>query len=236
MTVEQLVSDTHLLSQWLKEKFKVPKIFIMARSWGSSIGLKIIHKYSDLFHAYVGIGQMIHPLKNDSISYQYTLKLARESGNQEAIRQLQKIGPPPYHYQDLLIQRKWLTRFYEQKYGESNIFTNFQRLLSTPEYSLLDILQMGFEPYYALKHLWKQKYYQINLHQTIQKVEIPVYFLAGKDDYFTPPSIAYEFYKNLKAPAGKEFIRFENSGHHPEYEQPDKFYDVMLDSVLKVPR
>lgn len=235
MTIKQFVSDTGELSQMLKERFNMPKIFLVARSWGSLIGLMVVHSNPELFYGYVGIGQMIHPLENDKISCEYTVKLAQDFRHHKALKQLRKIGHPPYNIKKLTIQRKWLTEFYRTLMAEKfNICrpNHWKKLLATPEYTFIDILKMGLDPFFSVRHLWNEKFYQINLFEQIPQLDVPVFFLVGRYDYFTPSEIVEDYYKKLIAPKGKDLIWFEKSGHNPEREEADKFYDVMINKVL----
>lgn len=236
MTIEQLVSDASELTQILKDRFKVPKIFLVGRSWGSLIGLLTAKRYPELFYAYIGIGQIVDPLENDRISYQYTIEIAERSGNEKALNDLRNIGEPPFNFKELIIQRKWLTKFYKNMMAEK--FNNkpqnhLKKLLSTPEYSLIDIIKMGLDPFFSIKHLWNDKFYKTNLFEQIPQIEVPVFFLAGRYDYFTPSEIVENYYHKLTSSKGKHIIWFEKSGHYPELEEPKKFYDVMINKVLR---
>lgn len=231
MTIEQFVSDTHELSQILRKRFGVERIFLLGRSWGSLIGILCAHRHPEIFHAYVGIGQMVNPTENDSISYQFTLETAASLGNEEAVEELKEIGPPPYDHRDLRVQRRWLTSF--SNIPDSQEPSSKKRLLSTPEYSLFDIIKMGIDPYFSTKHLWDEELYQMNLMEQAPSIEVPVYFLVGRHDYFTPSQLVVEYYERLIAPQGKELIWFEESGHEPELQEPEKFYDIMVNKVLK---
>ena len=235
MTIEQLISDTFELSKILIGRFKVPRIYIVGRSWGSLIGLFTAKRHPELLYAYIGIGQMVYPLENDSISYQYTLKIAERFRNEEALKDLKKIGDPPYGYEELIIQRKWLTGFYEvmmaEKFNKKRV--NYRKkLLSTPEYSLIDIFKMGMDPFFSIKCLWNSEFYKVNLFNEVPQIGIPVFFLAGRYDYFTPSEIIENYYQKLHASKGKYFIWFEHSGHYPELEEPEKFHDVMVNKIL----
>ncbi|MBC8488360.1 MAG: alpha/beta hydrolase [Bacteroidetes bacterium] len=235
MTIEQLISDTFELSKILINRFKVPRTYIFGRSRGSLIGLLTAKRHPELFYAYVGIGQMVYLLENDSVSYQYTLKIAEKFGNEEALKSLKKIGNPPYNYEEQIIQRKWLTGFYEvitaEKFNKKRI--NYRKiLLSTPEYSLIDIFKMGMDPFFSIKCLWNDEFYQVNLFNEVSQIGIPVFFLAGRYDYFTPSEIVENYYQKLQASKGKDFIWFERSGHYPELEEPEKIHDVMVNKIL----
>jgi pimeloyl-ACP methyl ester carboxylesterase len=208
----------------------------MARSWGTIIGIKVVQKHPELILNYIGIGQIVNPLANDSISYHHTLYLADLQGNQKALSDLKKIGPPPFNYDELIIQRRWLTKFtnkFNKYFNNEEYKYNLPRLLSTPEYSLKDIFIMGLDPFFSIKHLWNKDYYKINLIEQVPTLEIPVYFLVGRNDYFTPGVLVKKFYDNLYSSKGKKIIWFENSGHHPEYDEPKRFYEAILEEILE---
>ena len=42
MTVEQMVEDTHKVTEYLKERFGQDKIYLIGHSWGSYLGVKTI--------------------------------------------------------------------------------------------------------------------------------------------------------------------------------------------------
>jgi len=235
MTIEQLVNDTIELATILTTRFKTRKIILVGRSFGSLIGILAADQHSELFLCYVGIGQMVYPLKNDTLSYHRTIELAQRFNKKKALKELKKIGYPPYDPEQLINQRRWLTSFYHRIMAEKfNIKrqNQWKILLATPEYTISDIIRMGMDPFYSIKHLWNEKFYQINLFEQIPRIEIPVYFIAGRYDYFTSSEIVADYYQKLKAPRGKHMIWFEQSGHQPETEEPDLFYDVMVNQVL----
>ncbi len=239
MTIEQLLADTHDLTLYLTEHFKVDKIFLAGKSFGSLIGMLTVNRFPEFYHAYVGIGQIVSPLKNDSIAYEYTLDLAKRFGNQQALAALSEVGYPPYSFEEALIQSKWLTRFdrrlLSEKFGKERPNYYYQ-LLATPEYSLKDIIAMGLDPYFSMRCLWDDTIYQINLFDAITTIDIPLFFIAGRYDYFSSGRLAEQFYQHLKAPRGKSFFWFERSGHDPEIDEPQKFGRVLSNRVKQVIR
>lgn len=240
MTISQLISDTHELCLYLQERYQVGRIYLLGRSFGSLIGILTVQKYPELFYAYIGMGQLISPLVNDSLSYERTLEMARQQNNTVAIQELLKIGYPPYDYKQILRQRRWLTRLTAVKNSikhpvkENDYFLNLQTLLATPDYSLLDILRMGMQPLFSIQHLWNRDYYQIDLMKSINRLDLPVFFLCGREDDFTPSILVEEFYNKLQDTQGKALIWFEHSGHHPEYEESPKFREVLESQILIV--
>ena len=239
MTVRQFVSDCYKLSDFLCDQFKVKKIYLVGRSWGSLIGLLTVNIHPELFHAFIGIGQLVHPLRNDSLSYNYTVQLVRRYGTAADIKDVKSIGYPPYNRDQVLRQRKWLTKFEQIQMREKpdrHRYDYRTQLLSTPEYSLSDVLLMGIDPLYSFKHLWNEQFYRINLFEQVPEIGVPVYFLQGRYDYFSPGELVVKYYNRLQAPNGKRLIWFEASGHEPEFTEPEKFRDVLCqvkDTVVK---
>jgi hypothetical protein len=62
----------------------------------------------------------------------------------------------------------------------------------------------------------------------VSKVEIPVYFFSGINDYNTPLELVREYYEQLNAPEGKDIVVFENSSHTPHMMEPEKFCEEMI--------
>ena len=240
MTISQLISDTHELCRYLQERYKVGRIYLLGRSFGSLIGILTVQKYPELFYAYIGVGQLIDPLVNDSLSYERTLEMAWQLNNTAAIEDLLKVGYPPYDFKQVLRQRRWLTRLTAIKnptghrVNEDEYFFNLQALLAVPEYSLLDIWRMGMQPLFSIQHLWNLDYYRIDLLKSIKRLDLPVFFLCGRQDDFTPAPLVEKFYQQLEDPQGKSLIWFEHSGHHLEYDEPVKFAEVLEKHILAI--
>src|SRR5260370_23109585 len=68
---------------------------------------------------------------------------------------------------------------------------------------------------------------KVKLFQEAPKFRIPVYFFVGRNDHTTGFSLTEAYFHKLIAPR-KELIWFENSGHHPHLEEPEKFADRLV--------
>ena len=58
MNLEQMISDTIAVTDYLRYKFNKKKIYIMGHSWGTFLGSYAVNKRPDLYHSYIGIGQI----------------------------------------------------------------------------------------------------------------------------------------------------------------------------------
>ena len=56
---------------------------------------------------------------------------------------------------------------------------------------------------------------------------MPVYFLLGRHDVNAPTVLAEEYFEVLDAPE-KGIVWFENSGHSPWINEPEKFVKEVL--------
>jgi pimeloyl-ACP methyl ester carboxylesterase len=234
MTIEQFVADTLELADYLRSDFAASKICLLGESWGTVIGLLAVARAPECFHAYVGTGQVVHMLEADRISYSFVCQEAARRNNTKALRQLEQIGPPPYGVKEVMIERKWVGAFGGARHigKPQSVPGAVLELLKTPQYSWGDILKVALHPFFSLKHLLDQLY-QVNFFEQIPHVDIPVYFLEGRYDYTTPPQVVEKYFERLEAPKGKHFMWFENSAHFAFLEEPEKFYEVMANHVLK---
>ncbi|MBN2224669.1 MAG: alpha/beta hydrolase [Deltaproteobacteria bacterium] len=233
MTLEQLISDAHELVGYLKERFNADKIYIVGHSCGSVIGMNLVDRYPEDFYAFVGVGQLVNGARNEIISYEYTVRMAEETDNEKALEELRKIGPPAdglykNNYDNLLVQRKWLLKFGGITYGKTNYFDMYMDYLFNEEYTIFESLNIKKGLKFSLTNIWPDEV-RTDLFTQIPKVDIPVYFAVGRHDWNTPFEITEEYFNILKAPK-KELVWFENSGHSPCYEEPDKF-NLLIERV-----
>lgn len=236
MNIEQFLADTYELVETLRKRFRAPKVYLVGHSWGSILGMLIAARHPELFHAYVGIGQAVDLQKNEKASYQFAFNVAVKTDNKKALRQLTAIGPPPYqNYKEMLLERKWVERFgggRRVRNKDSLFFVGVRgQTPSSGAFPSIDSPAWLHGPYFSLKYLWDELL-SVNLFHQVPTIEVPVYFLAGSYDYYAPSLITHQYYQALNAPQGKTFIWFEHSAHAPQTEEPEKFYDILVNQVL----
>lgn len=96
LTVEQMVDDTIEVTDYLRDRFDEEKIFLVGSSWGTTLGVLAVQRRPDLFHAYVGTGQMVDQFETDRLMYAESLADAQERGDRDMVAALREIGEPPY--------------------------------------------------------------------------------------------------------------------------------------------
>jgi pimeloyl-ACP methyl ester carboxylesterase len=238
MNIEQFISDTHEIVEYLRGNFGKKKVFIIGHSWGSIIGILTAQRYPELFYAYVGMGQFVHGKDNESISYQYVMDIAQKSHNRKALSRLNEINQPEIYgtidqegkwYKKLLIQRDYLYQFGGCIHRKSKFLDWAIPFFLT--YSIIDLIKYNSGYFDSMKKLWPE-IMNCNLLMQVPKLEIPIYFLVGRYDYNTPFELVEKYYNQLIAPK-KTLIWFENSSHNPHYEEAQKFNDILINEIRR---
>jgi len=237
MAVSQFISDAHELTQYLKKRFRKEKIYLLGHSWGSYLGIRTAHKYPEDYFAYIGIGQVADQKQSEILSYQYVWEKAKQTQNEEAIQDLEKLGAPEGgKYKggamDIIRQRKWLREYGGAVYQAEDFYRTLgEPIIFFEEYTLSDKMGYFDGEEFSVNHLF-DRVLDVDLKSEVQELKIPIYILQGRHDYQTVFSLAEKFLQNLKAPK-KELIAFENSAHMVPYEEVEKFHDVMINKILK---
>lgn len=234
MNIEQFISDTHEIVEALKKCLKVHKVYLAGHSWGSIVGLLTVLRYPQLFHAYIGISQVVDVHEGERISYEFALKQAFKSKNLKAIKQLSDIGPPPHEIDEMRIERNWVKKFGRMRvnrsrremYGRSKSLTFSTAIIQ-------DAVRFLRGARFSIRHLWEELQQVDLFEQAPNVVDVPVFFLAGRHDYYAPTQVLERYYQQLQAPQGKHMIWFEKSAHEPFSEQPEKFRAVLIRQIRR---
>ncbi|MHA2055934.1 MAG: alpha/beta fold hydrolase [Candidatus Hodarchaeales archaeon] len=240
MTYDRFVEDCNELIDYLRNRFRTPKVFIVAHSGGTVIGMKTAHKYPEKIHAYVGVSQSIDGYDEQKVAYDFILEQAEKIGDISRYNAIKAIGPPPYDSPKKYLKQAGHIGRYGGFLADSSIKQYFKMgvliiyFLTSPEYSLLEgfrtFRNKGFD--FTMNAIWEE-YKNINLTKEIQSIKVPIYFFEGKYDMTTPTVLVEKFYGNLNAEKGKYLIIFENSGHLPMIEEKERYEELLINTVLK---
>ena len=232
ITVEQIIEDTHTLTEYLKKQFNKDKIYLIGHSWGSRLGLYVIKEKPENYHAYLGVGQELQSHRGELLSYRYTLDRAREINNKKAIRELEEMGEPTSGnytqmyktgFWGLVRQKDWLLKLGGEFYEKTNYTDWILDIWMSREYSLADLFKFAKGSAFSAGNIiYDPVFNDLDFFNELPKVEIPVFFISGKSDYNTPWEIVEEYFQHVEAPR-KEFILFDKSGHSPPFEEPERF-------------
>jgi pimeloyl-ACP methyl ester carboxylesterase len=232
LTLDQIVSDAHELTQFLKEKFKQKKIFLAGFSWGSIVGLTLAQKYSEDYILYVGISQVINMKQGMEVTQNWLAERAKEKNDFTTLKDLERLrqGDSSLCKNPLdcfMKQYELVTKYNGAVFNPKSDQEVEKAMAKYDDYKNYD-WNKGF--FYSARHLEKDMF--STDFSNVNRIVIPVYFIAGRHDWNVPAVIAESYFKKLQAPY-KEFIWFENSGHGPLEEEPKKFNSIMIEKLLQ---
>lgn len=230
--IQRYVDDAIALAEYLRTRYDKRKLVLMGHSWGTVVAMHAALKRPDLFHAYVGIGQVINVRTNEQVSFDYGLRTARERGNVEAVREMEAIAPypgdQPITRERIVIARKW-PQFYGglTAYRDSSTYF-FQGPRLSPDYDDAARCAINAGSVLTLGRLLDE-FLQVDF-TGVKRFPIPVVMFMGRHDYTTPSEPTAAWLAQVQAPY-KRGVWFEHSAHMMPWEEPGKTLVSLLEHV-----
>ncbi len=156
---------------------------------------------------------------------------AERRQHRKAIRELRAIGPPPHAFWDMVMERKWITRFAGIVRGMS-MWSFIRVTLGGPEASMFDLPNILQSQLVTPKVMW-QELIGVNLIKIVPASQVPIFFFLGRHDRVVVPETSVAYFDVLQAPS-KTLIWFEESSHELPAEEPEKFNRLMVELVRPV--
>lgn len=238
LTLDQAVSDTIELTNYLRQRFDEQKIYLLGESWGTTLGVLAVQRRPDLYYAWIGSGQMVSQRVTDQRLYQDMLALAEQKGDADLANQMRAYGEPPY--EDIPYANAFVMGYYPQLYkpytppqaylalGESAGLGPYGIFAS--EYNLVEKVNVlrGLIDMFTVMYPQLQ---DIDFRQDVPRLQVPVYILDGKAEVSARRDLALEWFDQLEAPS-KRMFSFENAAHSVAFEEFEELHDILLNAIL----
>ena len=226
MSLDRMVRDGIELAEYLCTHLRKEKIIVVAHSFGSILGMRMISARPDLFYAYVGTGQVGDNKRNYAVAYDALLSKARATANQEALDDLRRVGPPPYKSgEGYGVQRKWSNQF---EGAEQFLYGTIGLTLVAPGNSAQDMNDSADGQMLSGERLFSQ-IMSVQPKDLGLNFSIPIFFLQGAEDFTTPTELARQYLSSIQAPR-KEFVSIQG-GHFAVFMNSGQFLDVLVKGV-----
>ena len=210
VTIDSMVEDVHQFVLKLLRAYGQDSLILIGHSWGSVLGLEMVKRYPSLVRCYIGLGQVV--------SMRAALQLRRHWGQQNLGPRLASIVSRESGTADMvLLINELLSRG-----GVAMLFRSLKRIMTylrSPYYNWLRLLN----------HAKGVAQSRARLNAELEQVDFsgqtsfgaPVYFISGRYDRHLPGILVERFADRLKSP--QRFIRFDCSGHCPQWDEPERF-------------
>ena len=236
--IQTYVDDLVGIAEHVRARLGKQRLVLMAHSWGTIPAMRAVLARPDLFHAYVGIGQVIDVRENERISIGYGLAEARRHGNADAVREIEALlpypGTGPLTRERIVAARKW-----PQHYGgmaahrdATNLWFYGAARLS-PDYDAEDRAALNAGSLFTLERLLDE-FVQVDF-SGVREFPIPVVMFMGRHDYTTPSQPTADWLARVDAPF-KRGVWFERSAHMVPWEEPGRTLVSLLEVVRPLVR
>jgi proline iminopeptidase len=237
MTLDRAVADAIEVTNYLRDRFDEEKIYILGESWGTTLGVLAVQQRPDLYHAFIGSGQMVSQRETDRRIYEDLVAYAEDTGDAGMLETLEGYGPPPY---DTLWAYGFALENYHKIEGE---YDPPQAYIDRGEASgvgFWGIMGSEYTPiekvnlFRGLMDTFDVLYPQlqeIDFREDVPSLEVPVYLLDGEHELRGRRELAHEWFGMLEAPE-KQMFTFENAGHSVAFEHADDLHRILLDEIL----
>lgn len=237
-TLDGAVSDTIELVEHLRARFDEQKVYLLGESWGSTLGVLAVQRRPDLFHAYIGSGQMVSQQVTDQIIWRDLLRYAEGAGNWALYDEVLSMGEPPYA---------------DSPWSNSRVM-GYYPLLETPytppaayiergaasgigmfgvggrEYSFIENANLlrGLLDMFSLMYPQLQG---VDFRTDVPRLEVPVYVLDGEHEIRGRRELAHEWFAALEVPA-KHLVSYPDAGHAVAFEQLDAVHRLLVEEIV----
>ncbi len=236
LTLEQFISDTLEVTNYLRHRFGKDKIYLMGHSGGTFFAIQAVARAPELFHAYIGMAQMVDQRKSERLVYEYMLMRFQESGNRAMVRKLEAApvtiagGTPPMYLalRDKAMHSLGIGTTHDMRSVLRGIIVPSLR---SPKYTMGEKISLWRGKFASGPSILWDEMTTTDLAEQVTEFDLPVYFLQGIYDYTCSYALARAYFEKLRAPV-KGFYTFEHSAHCPVFEEADKARGILQEDVL----
>lgn len=244
LTIEQLLSDTNELIDYLRERFDQEKIIIIGQSWGTVLGMDYINIHPEKVAAYIGVGQVTNFSQGKIYAAESAVQMATANGNNEDAEFLE-------HCMEQLSETEGIEKL-DVKSLEKMIITSTKYLkcngempgtqqiftaITSPEMSWNDVKWFLFASntqniFSSQSNLVDYMYFEFDVMDLASEYDIPICFIQGDSDWITPTNLVENYYSGVKA-GKKEMFIISNAGHTPFLDDPEQFCEAVKSFLVE---
>lgn len=230
MTTAQMVADTIAVTQYLRQRFRQEKIYLMAHSFGTYIGIQAAARAPELYHAYIGVAQSVNLALSEELAYQWLLDYyADDKKNREQLKKA-PYGTAAYErIRDRVMHEAGIGTTHKMYSVITGIFLAVMR---HREYMLKEKFNIWQGKAFSKNTKLNEEFRQANLSDLVTLLDIPVLFFSGAYDYTVNHHLSEIYLEEIQAPE-TQFYLFEESAHSPIFEEPQTVLAILRDLIRK---
>lgn len=231
--------DTELLKQdllgivlYVKKVYQKDKVGIIGHSWGSVLGSMFALDHPEHTLCYIGCGQVINLMENESVGYDKLKGAIEKSGNKKDKKKLEKIGTYPVSdtfdmktYRKMGQVRNLQAKYHLAATFDKNMIKMFRR---SPIMGMADILPFLTSMIVNMQVM--KELMSFDLRSKAVEYRVPVYYVLGENDQQTPVEISIAYFNEIAAPNKKLYL-IKNAGHLAMVDNVDSYRKTICEIV-----
>lgn len=237
LTLRQMIEDTLAVTDYLRRRFGVEKIYLTGHSGGTFIGIQTVAAHPERYHAYIGISQMTDQLESERLAWRYMRDEYSRLGDRAMVARLEAApvsesgGLPPAYLalRDDAMHPLGVGTTRDMRWYKSGLLL---RSLLFREYTLGEKLNLWRAKARSGVSALLSDMLATDLAETTLDFSLPIYFVHGKHDMTCSYVLAKAYLGKLQAPL-KGFYTFAESAHSPLFEEPAKLRRILAEDVLR---
>ena len=240
LSTQAVLADVDALIEYLLSRFNQEKVIVLGHSWGTVLGSVYVKEHPEKVAAYIGVGQCVSNMDGDAFTAKEAIRRAQEQGDEESAQKVSALleqysvsaGDPSKAFLLAMEMRHIYAPYFHYK-GELSMPQTIWLGVSSPDMSLADMrwffnMSGPLEKFLALEEPLLRDCLSFRLQELGNEYSVPMYYIAGENDWTTPAALVKEYYQTVHAP-NKELIILKNAGHNPFLDDPVAFCATVRD-------
>jgi pimeloyl-ACP methyl ester carboxylesterase len=233
LTIAQHVADLDTLIEHLRSRYGRDHVLLVGHSWGAVLGMLYAKAYPAKISGLVAVAPVVSFSEQQRREYSYDLAEATRRSDEDALRDLRGIGPPPYQTPSAMIQLQRVTERYHGVEFQSRshaaiVVEGIFKGLVTP-WELFRIVRANHR---SLEVMHKELL-AFDMRREVDMLQTPVFVFLGRHDRHVDANLAAEYFQGLRAPM-KEIVWFEHSAHDIPFDEPRLFDERIVKAARRL--
>jgi len=237
LTSRKSIEDTKTLSRLLCQRFGREKIYLMGHSGGTFIGLQAAAEAPELYHAYIGVAQMVDQRASEKEAFDHMLRFYETRGDKGMAKRLHQAPVPasgqiPKAYwtvRDKAMHRAGVGTMHDMRSVLTGLFLPS---LFFRGYSVADKIRLWRAKARSGLSVISNEILATDLGLKITRLDVPFYVFHGAMDRTVSYALSKDYFERVQAPV-KGFYTFARSAHSPLFEEPQRMARIIVEDVLQ---
>lgn len=233
LTIAQHVADLDHLIEHLQSQHGRDHVLLVGHSWGSVLGMLYVKAHPEKVSGLICVAPVVSFSEQHRREYAYDLEEAMRRADEEALRDLREIGPPPYRTPSPMLRLQRVTeRYHGVEFQTRNhaaiVVEGLLRGLVTPR----ELFRIGQGIHRSLEAM-HQELLAFDMRRNFVSINVPAFFFLGRHDRHVDANLAAEYFQTLQAPR-KVIVWFEQSAHDIPFDEPQLFDEWIIEAARRL--